>query len=110
MRAGKLRRRVSIEAPATGRGPNGEEIGGWTPVCQAWMEFADVAAGGDRVAADMRTAVQQRVATIRRRAGITPKMRVLDGANAYEIVDVADADRRDKIVLTLKSIEAQVRS
>jgi SPP1 family predicted phage head-tail adaptor len=109
MRAGKLRRRVSIEHPAQIRGASGASTTNWVELARVWAGYDPAATGGDRLAGDQRTAVQTRICRIRYRDGVTPKMRLVDGANVYEIVDVADDDKTRELVLTLKAVEAKAR-
>lgn len=110
MRAGKLRRRVSLQKPEPTRGANGEISPGWTEIARPWMAFEDSSARSlDQNEADQRVAVQHRLATMRYRTDVAPKYRIVDGANVYEIMDIADDDRKDTIVVKLKVLEAKAR-
>lgn len=82
----------------------------WTDsTSPVWAGFDAMTTGGDRVAADQRVALQTRVCRIRHREGVTTANRIRDGAAIFEIVDVADTDKKTELVLTLKALGAGVR-
>ena len=93
MRAGKLRRRVTIQSPIETQGSTGEMV-------VAWSEFAVVAASVEPLrgrefwaAKEQQAEVTTRI-RIRYLAGVTPKMQVLDGTTVYLINAVIDPEMR----------------
>lgn len=64
MRAGKLDRRITIEAKATTRGLSGEVVESWSPIAVVWAGRRDVRAG-ERFAADQTIAEVDTVFTVR---------------------------------------------
>lgn len=109
MRAGKLRRRLELQRPDETRGANGEVVTVWAHQAWIWGEFVDNSGAADRLAADQRTAVQLRTLRIRKRDDVNPKSRIIEGRNAYEVVGVADGDKNDETLLTLKAVETATR-
>jgi SPP1 family predicted phage head-tail adaptor len=109
MMAGKLDRRITIEAP-------GEPIDGdpyaseWYEVAEVWAEQLD-RAQAERFATDQTLAEAVRVFRIRWRQGITPLMRVRDEYDAlWNITGVSEGDgRRTETVLVCKRYDPNDR-
>ena len=82
--------RVLIQVPATGLDEAGEPITGWTDVVadtadhKVWAAVSDVS-GRQYVAAQAGQNSVQTMITIYYRAGILPSMRVVHGADIYDI-------------------------
>jgi SPP1 family predicted phage head-tail adaptor len=83
--------RVLIQAPATGQDAYGEPLQGWTDVVtdapdhKVWAAVADLSGREFLAAAATQNAVQTKI-TIYARAGITAAMRVVHGADTYNIL------------------------
>lgn len=76
MRAGKLDRRIVIEAKSVARDPDyGSEIVTWTTFAERWAEVRDVNAV-EREGAGLRTITRTTLVTIRWLDGLTSDMRV----------------------------------
>lgn len=106
MRAGKLRRLISIEQPTNGV----DGIGGIT---QSWTVFAaNVYAeilpnnGREAIQAQQINAQQPVLIRLRYLPGITPKMRVRYGARIFEIVSPANLQERNR-EMELTCVERQ---
>lgn len=96
MRAGRLRRFVTIQQKATGS-PAQDTLG---QPNESWVTFAQVYAGVEPLrgteffeAEQRQVQVDTRV-VIRYRAGVTERMRVVDGADVYNIQAVIDTETR----------------
>ncbi|MGE3831357.1 MAG: phage head closure protein [Parvibaculaceae bacterium] len=102
-RIGRLRHRLTLEAPVT----DADDIGGrsvaWTPVATMWAAIETV--NGKEIAALGQTDAQliHRI-TIRHRDGVGPAMRLRKGARIFEIVSVRDPDGRKRF-LVIHAIE-----
>lgn len=89
MKAGKLDKRITLQAPATGQDGNGEPLSGWTNVVtdgdgKVWASINDMTGREYLAAAATQNAVQTKIC-IRYRPGIAPTQRVLHGADVYTI-------------------------
>ena len=102
-RIGKLRHRLTLEAPAT----TADEIGGrsvtWTPVASVWAVIETVN-GNEVGAGDATQARAFHRITIRHRGDAGPAMRLIMGARVFEIIAVRDPDGRRRF-LTIHAIE-----
>ena len=100
--AHRLNRRVTIQQLSTAQDPLGQPVQTWATVAEVWAEVKDVsgreyiAAGGVKNSADTKI-------TVRHIAGLVPAMRVLCGANAYNIEAVLDQDNRTLLLMCQRS-------
>lgn len=86
MRAGLLRQRVRIEQFTAVQDEYGQPIEAWTTLATVWASVEDDT-GGERFLPNAEQRIAERLTriTIRERAGLTVKMRVVHGANIYQI-------------------------
>lgn len=91
MRAGQLNRRITLQAPVTGQDEYGQPLTGWTDVATVWASITDMTGREYIAAAAVQASVQTRI-TIRYRAGIVAAMRVLHGADVYNVEAVLERD------------------
>ena len=91
MRAGRLNKRITIQSPATGQDATGEPTTGWTDVATVWASIVDVS-GREYVAAGGLQNSAQTMVTLRFRAGIVPSMRVVHGADTFNVEAVLGQD------------------
>ena len=100
MRAGKLRHRITIEAPTAVQDQYGEPVEGWTPFVSVMASREDLAGREWFAAQQTQSEVTTRF-VLRYVAGVTTTMRVaLDGV-VYNIVSAADPDgKRRTLILT----------
>lgn len=80
MRAGRLRRRVTIQSQSTSRDAAGQPVDTWTDVATVWAAVEDVQGreiirGGGAVTAHVTTTVR-----MRHRTDIDTGMRIVDGS------------------------------
>ena len=109
MRAGRLNKRVTIQAPATGQDELGQPIIGWENLVTAGdgtiaAEVKDQS-GREYVAAGAVQAAVLTTITIRPRDGVAASMRVLHGADIYGIEAVL-RPYRDQMALMCKRLSA----
>ncbi len=104
--AGKYRYRIEIRnAPAdTARDGFGRRKGTGTTLATVWAEKQDWA--GDETAEGKRETASVIVKwKIRYRTGVSSEMRILHGADVYEILSILDFDgRRRELVLTSRKV------
>jgi SPP1 family predicted phage head-tail adaptor len=97
-RIGKLRHRLTLEAPQT----TADEIGGrsvtWVPVTTVWTAIETVN-GNEIGAGDATDARAFHRITIRHRGDVGPAMRLSKGARIFEIIAVRDADGRGRFLI-----------
>ena len=98
MRAGRLNKRVTIQSPATGQDATGEPTTGWTDVATVWASIVDVSGREYVAAGGLQNSAQTKI-TIRYRAGIVPSMRVVHGADTFNIEAVLGQDRRSLLLM-----------
>lgn len=90
MEAGKLRHRVTIQQPAETQSTSSGAISTtWTPFASLWASIEPLSAREFVASQAEQSKISTRI-TIRRIAGITPKMRVLHGYSGkiYQIEGV----------------------
>lgn len=96
--AARLNKRVLLQVQGPARDAAGEQIDAWTNVIadgdgKIWAEVRDVS-GREFVAAGATQNEVQTTITIRYRAGVQQRMRVLHGADVYGIEAVLGQDQR----------------
>lgn len=103
MRIGRLRHRLTLEAPVTEE----EEIGGrnvtWSPVATVWAAIETVNGNETGALGQTDARLFHRI-IIRHRADIGPAMRLTKGARVFEILGVRDPDGRGRS-LAIHAIE-----
>jgi SPP1 family predicted phage head-tail adaptor len=92
MQAGKLNRRITIQQQATTQDEYGQPVETWTTFAEVWAEIRDMTGKEYFAAQATQNAVQTKI-TIRYRAGIVPAMRVVHGADVYNIEAVLGQDK-----------------
>ena len=84
MRAGRLRRRVTIQQQTSTLDSHGQRQDSWTTYATVWAEVVDVAAS--ETVGSATTARIDSLVTVRWQTGITAGMRIVDGSRTLEIV------------------------
>ena len=97
MRAGSMNERITIQARGDVQDANGEMVPGWTDFATLWASVVDIS-GREYVSANSNANSVQTKITIRYMEGVLPAMRVVHGANHYNIESVLGQTR---ISLTL---------
>jgi SPP1 family predicted phage head-tail adaptor len=95
MRAGKLRRSITIQQPANAT----DAIGGLTQVWSTFASgYAEISPNNGREAIQAQQINAQQPILIRTRyiAGVMPKMRVLYGSRIFEIISVANLNEKNR--------------
>ena len=95
MRAGDLRRRVTIQQKSVTRDTYGAEVISWTDVATVWASVEDLSGrelyDAERITTEVTTRIR-----IRYRAGITTDMRAVYGARVFNIRAVLDTEGRKR--------------
>ena len=89
MDAGKLNRRVTIEAPGTAQDSVGQLVQTWSTVAEVWAAIRPLAGRELMLAKSVEAEITHTV-TIRYRSGITTGHRLLFGARVFNITAVID--------------------
>ena len=87
MQAGRLNRRVTLQAPGTTADELGQPIPGWTDVATLWADIR-MKSGLETIKAGASVSVVQASIRVRYRAGITAGMRVVHNLTNYNITAV----------------------
>ena len=100
MRAGDLRDRVSLQEEGTVQDDIGQPIPTWVEVTKLWSNIK-YQSGVEVVKAGAPASIAKVSIQIRKRAGVTSAMRIVDAAGVvYKIGNVLpDMERRDRINL-----------
>lgn len=99
MQAGRLNRRVTLQAPSTAQDEIGQPIPGWVDVATLWADIR-MKSGLEAIKAGAPVSTVQASVRIRYRAGITAGMRVVHNLVPYNIVAVMpDVSGREYIDL-----------
>jgi SPP1 family predicted phage head-tail adaptor len=103
VRAGNLRRRLTLQSRAIDRDDRGGAIESWSTTATVWGSVIP-SSGREAWQAEQSQAQVTHQVTIRYRAGVTPRMRLLDGSRVLHIASAVDVDSR-KRELTLMCVE-----
>ena len=88
MRAGKLRHKVTIQAPGLTQDPvTGEMVAGWSDFASVWASVEPLSARDYIAAQANQSEITARI-VIRYREGILPTMRILHRGKVYAIQGV----------------------
>lgn len=99
MQAGKLNHRITIQQLTAGQDEAGQPVQVWTDfLTRIPAEVQDVS-GGQYLAADRTDNPVQTKIKIRMHAGVLPAMRVIEGANTYNIEAVLGQDKRSQLLM-----------
>ena len=86
----------------------GQENSTFVDFATLWGGLEDPAGGESFVAdADQRSARQNVLWRVRWFEGVTPKMRLLNATQVFEILDVATVGRKEALLLTCKAFEVK---
>lgn len=101
MRAGKLRHKVTIQAPGLTQDPvSGEMLPGWTDFASIWASIEPLSARDFIAAQANQSEITARI-VIRYREGILPTMRILHRGRVYAIQGVLSDAKSGLEYLTL---------
>ena len=96
--AQRLNKRVTIQAQSTAQDEIGQPVQTWATVAEVWAEVADVSGREYIAAGGVQNSANTKI-TVRHIAGIVPSMRVLAGADAYNIESVLGQDNRTLLLM-----------
>lgn len=109
MRAGKLNKRVTIEAKTVSKDPDyGTEVVTWTPLASMWAEVQDeLPSKSEAVKQGIRLATQRARVRTRYRSGITSDMRVVIHGLPDRVMQIvggpAELGRREGLEMMVES-------
>jgi len=102
MQAGKLRNYITIQQPAETHNTNIELIETWPTFTSCWAEILPLTGREYWASKQVVSEVTGKI-RIRYIAGVTTKMRVIDGSKTYDIEAVIDVENRhEKLELLVK--------
>lgn len=110
--ASRLNKRIVIQRQSTAQDAAGQPIDTWTNVIadgdgKCWAEVKDISGREFVSGGAEQSSVTTRI-TIRYRPGISPALRVLHGADVYNVVAVLGQDGRTlQLMCTRGSLELQ---
>ena len=87
MPAGKLKHRIQLLARVAGQDAIGQPVDVWQTVATAWADVRFVS-GIETIKAGRETSTGRVSVQIRRRDGVSAAMRMLIGADLYQVADV----------------------
>lgn len=93
MRAGKLRRRITLERLEQVPDGGGGYTETWVALATLWAAVEPLR-GNERFQAQQVSNTLTHKVTIRYRAGVTPKMRIVYGSHVFAIEAVIDPEER----------------
>ena len=100
MGAGKLDRRIQLQASTPTQGTSGQLVDSWSTVATVWAEYMPEQ-GSESFQSDQRTHMATVKFRIRFRNDVDPKLRVVFETRQYNITDVAeDGARKEYLLLT----------
>jgi SPP1 family predicted phage head-tail adaptor len=95
MQSGKLRHQLVIQQKSVTRDNYGGEVVTWASFAEVWGEKRPLR-GREYVALQAAQSEIQTRFVVRYVAGVTPQMRILDGSDVHEIVEVIDVNGRNR--------------
>lgn len=98
MRAGTLRRRITIQQRSTTKDSYGQQAVTWTDYISCWADIQP-ASGRELVAAQAQQYEISHTVLIRYRTGIVPTMRVVYQGTVYNILAIIDPDMRHESLM-----------
>lgn len=99
----KLNRRVLIQKRTTARDAAGQPVAGWQDIAEVWAAIRDLTGQQYIAAQATQNAVTSEI-TIRFIEGITAAMRVVHGADIYDVKDVQGQDRRTLKLMSVRGL------
>lgn len=106
MNIGRLDRRITIQAAAAGQDAFGAPSTTWTVVATVWAELKDLTGREFLAAAAVQNVVQTKI-TIRypgNAVTVLPGMRVVHGADIYNIEAVLGQDKVMRVLMCSKGV------
>ena len=100
--ASRLNRRVTIQQQLTAQDALGQPVNTWETVAEVWAEVKDVS-GREYIAAGGVQGLANTKITVRHIAGLVPAMRVICGADSYNIEAVLGQDNRTLLLMCRRS-------
>jgi SPP1 family predicted phage head-tail adaptor len=98
MRIGLLDRRVTIQALSIAPDGSGQEVETWTPVATVWMRVRPFR-GGERFLAQQVVGKAVTTFEARYRSDVTVKNRLLYDGKNWDIADVRQIGRKERMEL-----------
>ncbi|HXC40330.1 MAG TPA: phage head closure protein [Burkholderiales bacterium] len=95
MRAGSLRKRITIESPTETQNSVGETTQTWSTFAVLWADMERLT-GSEKIAAAQVNAGADTRITARWTAGVTEKMRIRYGSRMFQIVSALNVDERNQ--------------
>jgi SPP1 family predicted phage head-tail adaptor len=103
MQAGNLRHRITIQQRSTSEDALGQQVLAWTDVATIWCRVEQLS-GRELMTASAERAENTARITVRYRADLVEKMRILYGATIYDITSVSDIEgRRRELEVMVKT-------
>jgi len=102
MRAGPLRHRITIEAPAETQAADGSIVTTWQAFATSWASIEPLI-GREYFAQQREQATVSHKIRMRYQAGITHKMRVAWGTRLFEIESVLNVGERNREIVLMCS-------
>lgn len=103
MRAGKLNKRITIQQAGTTQDANGEIIEAWSTFAAVWAGIQDITGREYLAAAATQNATTSKI-TIRHLDGVLPAMRVMHGADIFNIEAVLGQDGRQLLLMCSRGV------
>lgn len=95
MRAGELRRQITIEQRADTPNSRGEPIPAWSTFATVYAAIEPIV-GREKIIASQVNDQQEMNVRIRYLPGVSPKMRIKYGTRTFQIEGVVNVDERDR--------------
>lgn len=100
---GWLNQRVTLQTPASGQDAAGQPLTGWADFANVWASITDVSGKEYIAAGGLQNAAQTKI-LIRYQDGIVPSMRVVNGADVYNIEAVLGQDHLSLMLMCTRGV------
>ena len=95
MRAGELRKRITIETPVRSADGVGEMVPAWSLFGVVWASIEPLS-GNEKIQAQQVNANVDIKVTMRYLAGVVPAMRIRFGTRTFQIASVQNIEERNR--------------
>lgn len=105
MQAGRLNRRITLQAPTDAENSWGEPLpSGWQEVTKLWANVRELS-GVEAIKSGVDKSTVKASIRIRWRDGVTPGMRIVDGDSVYDIAAVLQGAKREYMDLVCHRVQ-----
>lgn len=105
MRAGKLRKRISLETPSRAQNSLGEDVATFGSAVSRWASIEPLS-GNELIVAQSVTPIATHKITLRHDTAITPETRIVWDSRTFNVISVINPSERN--IMTVVTAKEEV--